>query len=128
MKEIVKILEKEFSAESNKKAYLKACKWLAINVLNKIEIIGDLTYGFKKVETDGFPTFTLEIYGVFDDDKLQKSFCRKCQEFHHAFFINQQYNCNSCNMIALREQKKKELRVRRQFVKNEIRENEPDIE
>ena len=126
MKLMVKMFEKEFSAETGKKAYLKACKWVAKNMLGgkKAEDLGEMACSYKKLQKD-FPTFLLEVHAVYDDEILHTSFCKKCTEYHHAFFINENTNCNSCNMVALRGQQLQQLEGRKTYAKNKIESSTP---
>lgn len=99
MKVAVKFHEQEFKSSESKKAYLKACKWLAKHVVSKSEI-GETFWKVIKVEGTKTPTFIVELWAAIDDDDIEKSFCKSCKEFHSLFYLNQQFNCSKCNMKA----------------------------
>lgn len=110
----IKFFEKEFVAEESKKAYLRACRWLAKNVLSKVEV-GETLYNIKKVNGANYPTFKLELYAAIDSSEFDTTFCGRCQEFHKSFFINQNYNCDKCNMKAHVKQIEQKLEIKRSF-------------
>jgi len=95
----VKYFAKNFEDEDSKVAYLNACKWLAKNVISKVEV-SETLFSIHKVKEADLPTFRLELHCSFNEGKLGKEFCNRCQEFHRSFYINQEYNCNACKVKA----------------------------
>ena len=98
---IKKFYEREFKAEDSKNAYLKACKFVASNIISKgskVEV-SKVTWDVVRVEGD-LPTFRLTLYYKFDDTDFMKQSCDACKEFHKSFFINENYNCNRCNKVG----------------------------
>ena len=98
---IKKFYEREFKAEDSKNAYLKACKFVASNIISKgskVEV-SKVTWDVVRVEGD-LPTFCLTLYYKFDDTDFMKQSCDACKEFHKSFFINENYNCNRCNKVG----------------------------
>lgn len=120
MKLTIKFWEEKFEHENSKEAYLSACKWAATNIVNKVEI-GDTFWRIIKVEGASLPTFKLELFCLIDEGAHRKEFCDRCKEFHHSFFVNQFYNCNSCNMITYSKSLEKRLNIKKQFRKERIR-------
>ena len=116
----IKFYERNFEAENSKNAYLKACKWAATNVVNKVEI-GDTFWRIMKVKDANLPTFKIELFCLLDEKASREEFCEKCKEFHRSFFINQFYNCNSCNMRSYTECLKSRLKIKKQYRKERIR-------
>lgn len=117
-----KYFEKDFKASKSKESYLKVCKWLAINIIND-KILKDSTWKISKVkETDDFTIFRLELFCLLDDTEITTRFCEVCKEIHCSFFINEEYNCNRCNMMTFRKRLKESLDVkttyRKEIVKN----------
>lgn len=102
MEHATKFYSQKFSAATMKEAYMKACKWVATNILADDEISKDVVW--KIIKSKDLPTVELVLYGVVNDTEHVKSFCGSCQEFHKLFYINQQQNCNNCNMKAYRSQ------------------------
>jgi hypothetical protein len=120
MKFTVKFFERNFSAETSKEAYLKVCKWVAVNVINKVEVSDSLIKISRDKEVNDLPTFKLELFAQLDDVEERKRFCDRCQEFHKLFYINQQFNCDKCNMIAFSENMKSRLITKKGLRKGQI--------
>lgn len=116
MKIAEKFFSKEFTAVKSKDAYLKACKWVANNVVNKITDIGETFWKIEKiVEEDTKTTFRLELYCLLDTKEEVDKFCANCKSMHKAFFINENYNCNRCNMKAYVDRMRIKLDVKKEY-------------
>ena len=98
---IQKFYERDFKDEDPKKAYLKASKFVASNIISKgskVEV-SKVTWDVVRVEGD-LPTFRLTLYYKFDDTDFMKQTCDSCKQFHKSFFINENFNCNRCNKVG----------------------------
>ena len=98
---IQKFYEREFKDEDPKKAYLKASKFVASNIISKgskVEV-SKVTWDVVRVERD-LPTFRLTLYYKFDDTDFMKQTCDACKQFHKSFFINENFNCDRCNKVG----------------------------
>ena len=97
-----KIYARKFRGTNTKEAYLKACRWLAINVISKDELNRNITYNFQKVDNDPtqLPTIELKIQITIDESIAKERHCEICRETHSSFFINEHYNCNECKLSA----------------------------
>lgn len=98
---IQKFYERDFKDEDSKKAYLKASKFVATNIISKgskVEV-SKVTWDVVRVEGD-LPTFRLTLYYKFDDTDFMRQTCEACKEFHKSFFINENFNCNRCNKVG----------------------------
>ena len=113
MKHVTKFYSKKFSGGSTKEAYLKACKWVATNILADDEISKDVTWSITK--SKDLPTVELELFGMVNDTEHVNQFCKVCKEFHCSFYINQQQNCNNCNMMAYRSQAEEKGRLKKNY-------------
>lgn len=121
MKLVVKFYQRDFSGEGSKTTYLEACKWVAKNVISKeVEIGGDTFWRIKKVKDADLPTFRLELYAMLDSEESTKGFCNRCQEFHKAFYLNQQYNCDACNYTAFKKQMEQKLQIKKAWRKERL--------
>jgi uncharacterized paraquat-inducible protein A len=116
MKIAIKFFEKEFTDEDSKQAYLNACKWVAQNIISKVEI-SDTMWKIEKKPKASYPTFQLELYCMLNDTEGEKGFCTRCKELHCSFFVNEEYNCNRCNMKAYLRQAEDKLRIKKQYRK-----------
>ena len=115
MKIVVKYYSRKFKDENAKEAYLKATKWFAKNVLTD-KVLKD---SYSKIERlndeDGLKVYKLDLYADIDEAESRESFCKACKEFHTKFYINQQFNCDRCNMIARTEQIKTKLLIKKEY-------------
>ena len=102
---IEKFYERSFRAESPKEAYMKACKFVASNVISKGSKVEakEITWDVSRVDAEkgeSLPTFRLTLYYKFDDTEFMKMTCQACKEFHKSFFINENFNCSKCNKVG----------------------------
>lgn len=118
---IVKFGEMDFSDEKPKEAYLQACKWVANNIMNGKVEVKDISWKINRVEDQyDLPTFRLELYTALNESDFVSDFCKRCKEFHKSFYINQEYNCDSCKMQGYRKQIKQRTEIKRQFAKEKL--------
>ena len=108
-----KFYSKTFNANTTKDAYLKACKWVATNILANDEISKDVVWKITKIKD--LPSVELELYGLVNDAEHVRQFCGACKQFHTLFYINQQQNCNNCNMMAYRSQAEEKGRIKKNY-------------
>lgn len=113
MEHATKFYKRKFNGKSHKEAYLKACKWVAINILADDEISKDVVWKITKLKD--LPSVELELFGTVHDAEHVKQFCTVCKEFHTSFYINQQQNCNGCNMMAYRSQAEEKGRLKKNY-------------
>lgn len=116
----VLLVKKEFSSEISKDAYLKACGWVAKNIVSKEVEDGDTFWKITKKKDANLPTFVLEVHAMIDSDEHKESFCGACKEFHNSFFINEAYNCNSCKFLAFHSQVEQRLAIKKQYRKEKM--------
>lgn len=121
---IEKFYEQEFKAQNSKEAYLKACKFVASNVISKgskVEVT-KVTWDVIRVEKDenDLPTFRLSLYYKFDDTEFMKQTCKACKEFHKSFFINENFNCSRCNKVGYEKNIKQKLLIASEYFKRTL--------
>ena len=123
MEYIQKFYEREFRDEDPKKAYLKASKFVASNIISKgskVEV-SKVTWNVVKVEAEGnLPTFRLTLYYKFDDTEFMKQSCEACKQFHKSFFINENFNCNRCNKVGYEKNIEQKLTIGTEYFKKQI--------
>ena len=72
-----KILTEKFTDKQSKKCYMKAVKWLALNIVSKPELNGQVVYNITKSFADNKYTYTVEAYdaksGVYSLRRLNLS-------------------------------------------------------
>lgn len=115
--------EREFKAKKSKDAYLKACKFVASNIISessKVEV-SKVTWDVVRVSNDDdLPTFRLTLYYKFDDTQFMKQTCEACKEFHKSFFINENYNCNRCNKVGYEKNVDKKLMIGSEYLRKQL--------
>lgn len=118
MEYIRKFYERNFKSENPKDAYMKACKFVASNVISassKVEV-AKVTWDIHRVEGD-LPTFRLTLYYKFDDTEFMKKTCAACKEFHCSFFVNENYNCDRCNKVGYERNIEQKLVIGSEYFK-----------
>lgn len=119
----LKILSKEFKVTNNdtKKAYLNVCKWIATKVIP----VGDdnIQYNIKKVidKQTGNCSFILDLYCSLEETKEKGKYCDICEERHTLFYLNSNYECNTCKMLPYRKRMDEKLKIIRSNVKNKMK-------
>ena len=115
--------EREFKAKKSKDAYLKACKFVASNIISassKVEV-SKVTWDVVRVSNDDdLPTFRLTLYYKFDDTQFMKQTCEACKEFHQSFFINENYNCNRCNKVGYEKNVDQKLMIGSEYLRKQL--------
>lgn len=112
---IEKFYEREFKAKDSKEAYLKACKFVASNIVSKdskVEVT-KVVWDVVRIEDkeENLPTFRLTLYFKFDDTEFMQQTCNACKQFHKSFFINENYNCSRCNKVGYESNIKNKLSI-----------------
>jgi hypothetical protein len=95
--------------------YKEACLWVGQNIVKHEVEIGETLWKITKVNEGDYPTFRLELYCTIDASETCKNFCDHCKEFHSAFFLNQQYNCDACNYTAFKKQMEQKLKIKKDY-------------
>ena len=110
----------KFSADKMKDAYLKACKWYATNVLSKDEL-HEVQVEFEKgFDEQQYPTITIHLFVTLSEEELRERHCNICREFHSLFYINQQHNCNKCDVKAYQQRADETLNTKVNYYKERI--------
>ena len=121
MEYIQKFYERAFRDEDPKKAYLKASKSVASNIISKgskVEV-SKVTWDVVRVEGD-LPTFRLTLYYKFDDTEFMKQTCEACKQFHKSFFINENFNCSRCNKVGYEKNIEQKLLIGAEHFKKKL--------
>lgn len=118
---IQKFYEREFKNTDPKKAYLKASKFVASNIISKASEVevSKVTWNIDRVEGD-LPTFRLTLYYKFDDTEFMKQTCEACKQFHKSFFINENFNCSRCNKVGYEKNIEQKLLIGAEHFKKKL--------
>ena len=116
---IEKFYERDFKAKKAKNAYMKACRFVAANVMSKgskveaSKVVWDIKR--ENEDSDDLPTFRLTLYYKFDDKEHMERTCNSCKEFHKSFFINENYNCSRCNKVGYQKSIREKLSIATEY-------------
>lgn len=101
-----KFFEKQFSNEDSKKAYLDACKWLAVNVYGK-KFSKDVSVRVTKLpitKKSKIPTFNVELFATINGDEMEENHCHKCKQLHTIFYCIDYPDCKKCNFKKFKKE------------------------
>lgn len=109
-----KICSFEVHANSEKEAYLKGCKKAAKFIASK-----KYKYISAKIERVNVKenTFLFILFTNIDLNAERKNFCKLCKEMHSQFYINEEYNCNRCNLNTFFTRVEEKAMVSKNFYK-----------
>lgn len=109
--------KKKFVADTMKEAYLNACKWYATNVLSKDELHNVQVEFEKSQDEQQFPTVTIHLFAVLDEQTLRERHCKICREVNHLFYMHSNDNCNKCEANAYQKRTDEMLHVKIEYYK-----------
>ena len=115
-----KYFAKTFRGMDSKEVYLQAMKWYAKYVVSD-DVLNDTTLKIIKGKEGVQSTITIELYAFIEEIEHRRKFCDRCQEFHKLFYINQQFNCDKCNMMANKAQIEEKLQIKKDYRKDVLR-------
>lgn len=113
---------KIFKAETNQDAYIKACKWVAKNVIsnNNDSSVKDLKETFWKVDKERDGEWKLTLYCMIDFKEKENKFCEMCQVYHKRFYYNEERDCSRCNHKAFKTRVEENLSIKKSYRKELI--------
>lgn len=98
------LLTKTFTDHVSKKAYLKACKWLAQNVFSKPDLAKYITVKIEKVENKKQESgFKISLFVVIDENEVRESYCKKCKNLHTILYSVDKPKCDECKLNAYKK-------------------------
>ena len=113
----IKILTKTFKNKISKEAYLKATKWLALNVFSKPELSKNISVKIQKEEKSKIPTFTVTLFVDTKYDDMKREYCDRCKHLFNTFYQVDKMNCNECKMNGFVKTNEKYVRNIADFYK-----------
>lgn len=118
MKVAVPFFTKVFVAETNTKAYQKACKWVAKNVMSNNESsTKDLKETFWNVDKEKEGEYKLTLFCMLDFKEKEVKFCEICKTYHKRFYYNEDRDCSRCNLKAFKKRIEENLDIKKSYRK-----------
>lgn len=114
------IMRKRFSGESLQEAKEKALEWIGEYVICKDEL-KDVSYTVDVDTEQQSPTIAVTLFAHLEVSEVQDRHCKICKEFHKSFFVNENCNCNACNLVAFEKRMEDTLRSKKLFYKENLR-------
>jgi len=116
MQVLVKVLEQEFVDDENvDKAFIKACKWYSNRFLNN-EKYNNLKVEYKSYKDEN--KVKALIYTTVEVNEIKDRHCKVCKELHSKVYENDNYNCNSCNLLAYDNKIREVARRKRMYYRD----------
>lgn len=117
-----KYFEKSFVGKTAKEAYLKACKWISLNIISQktpMDIL-QTSFSIDVIKEAEKPTVKVEIFCSLDEGQHRKEHCKRCKMFHSSVFHNQYYNCDKCSLKAHAQNMESKLKIKKEFRKKKL--------
>ena len=111
----VKIKSLKFTGVSKQEAYLKGCKKLAKFIVNPENVT-------VKIDNDPEDNNSI-IFTLFASIALNSEisdYCKMCKEFHCSFYVNEEYNCNTCNLKNCMNRTKQKASITKLYYKHKF--------
>ena len=104
-------------SDSEKESYIKGCKALAKYMAsNKYK---NLT--FKIERTSEKNQFIFTMFTNLDLGEEQRNYCKMCKKFHCSFYVNEEYNCQRCNLKNFLQRAEGKSRISKSFYKSKMK-------
>lgn len=94
---------------------MQAAKWVSTNIIAKDELRDNVLVKYEKSEQS--PTITVYLYISLPEKEIKERHCNICKEVHKSFFINEQYNCNSCNLNGYQRRADNMMKIKSDYYK-----------
>lgn len=117
MEVAMKIQTFAVKAKTEKEAYIKGCKKLAKYMASKKYT--NLSVRIRR-SNDNPGIFLFTFYTNSDLSEQKKKFCKLCKEYHSSFFVNEEYNCNRCNLNTFLSRVESKERISKNFYLKEM--------
>lgn len=117
-----KLYQKAFRGNKSKETYLKACGWLAQNVISDEHVNDNVTYNIEKGydNESGCYLYIVTIYAKLDKQQVEQRHCSICKEVNGSFLMNEQIKCDWCKLQAYFRREQSMLKEKKLFIKNRM--------
>ena len=117
MKCSLKIKSFIVKGKDEKDAYIRGMKKYACFIATKK--YSNLSIKINRLK-DQNDCLEFVFYTDVDLSEQQKKFCKLCKEYHHSFFINEDYNCKRCNLRTFFTRLNSDMNISKSFYKGVI--------
>ena len=117
-----KLYQKVFRGNVSKDTYLKACGWLAKNIISDEHINSNVTYTIEKGYDNevGCYLYTVTIFAKLNKDDVDSRHCSICREVNGSFLMNEEAKCDWCKLKAYHRREQDMVKEKKLFVKNKL--------
>ena len=114
-----KLYQKVFSGNISKDTYLKACGWLAKNVVSDEQINNNVTYSIEKGydEESGVYLYTVTLFAKLNKEEIENRHCSICRELNGSFLMNEEIKCDWCKLHAYFRREDDMRKEEKRFIK-----------
>lgn len=118
------IYRKSFTADSMKKAYMMAAKWVATYIIANSELTG-IAVEYEK-SLNEFPSIIVHINVLVNEKDLKNRHCKMCKEFHNSFFINKSVDCSRCEAASYQKWCEKMVKPKAAYCRDILKKSEEE--
>ena len=114
-----KLYQKVFRGNISKGTYLKACGWLAKNVVSDEQINNNVTYSIEKGydEESGVYLYTVTLFAKLNKEEIDNRQCSIWRELNGSFLMNEEIKCDWCKLQAYFRREDDMLKEKKRFIK-----------
>ena len=114
-----KLYQKVFHGNISKDTYLKACGWLAKNVISDEQINSNVTYSIEKGydEESGVYLYTVTLFAKLNKEEIENRHCSICRELNGSFLMKEEIKCDWCKLQAYFRREDDMLKEKKRFIK-----------
>lgn len=117
-----KLYQKVFRGNKSKDTYLKACGWLAQNVVSDQQINNNVTYTIEKGydEESGVYLYTVTLFAKLNKEEIKNRHCGICRELNGSFLMKEEIKCDWCKLQAYFRREDAMIKEKKRFIKEKI--------
>lgn len=117
-----KLYQKAFRGNKSKDTYLKACGWLAQNVISNEHINDNVMYNIEKGYDNetGCYLYVITIYAKMNKEEIKGRHCAICKEVNGSFLMNEEIKCDWCKLQAYFRREDEMIKEKKRFIKEKM--------
>lgn len=117
-----KLYQKVFRGNKSKDTYLKACGWLAKNVMSNEVINSNVIYTIEKsYETESrMYVYTIILFAKLNKEDVEERHCGICKEINSSFLMQEEIKCDWCKLQAYNRRERDLMLHKKQWIKEQM--------